>query len=102
MNRRYYKKIPEQITTLEFLILNPDCPRSVINSLNQIEKHICTIDDKKMRDQTSASFLIGKMCAEYQFKTADEIQINVEKFIKSTLNNLVEISEKLEKEYFYY
>lgn len=102
MNRRFYKKVPEQITTLEFLILNPECPRSVMNSLNQIEKHISTIDDKNMRDKTSVSFLIGKMCCDYKFKTAEEIQKNVGEFIQSTLDNLVEIGEKLEKEYFYY
>ncbi|HCO82901.1 MAG TPA: hypothetical protein DIT95_05135, partial [Arenibacter sp.] len=36
MMRRYYKKTPTSISTLEFLILNPDCPRSVINSINQV------------------------------------------------------------------
>lgn len=102
MNRRFYKKVPDQSTALEFLILNPDCPRSVMNSLNQIEKHIATIDTHKMRDKTSSSFLIGKMRAEYQFKTAEEIQKNVGGFIKSTLDDLVEIGEKIEKEYFYY
>ena len=102
MNRRFYKRVPEQITTLEFLILNQDCPRSVMNSLNQIEKHNITLDAHKMRDKSSSSFLIGRMRAEYQFKTPEEIQKNVGEFITSTLDDLVEISEKIEKEYFYY
>lgn len=102
MNRRFYKKPPVQLTVLEFLILNPNCPRSVMNSLNQIEKHITILDTLKIRDNTSAAFLIGKMRSEYAFKTVEEIQKNVEKFIESTLNTLVEISEKLEKEYFYH
>lgn len=102
MNRRYCKKTPEQQTVLDFLILNPSCPRSVMNSLNQIQKHITTIDEIKIRDKTSASFLIGKMRANYEFKTIDEIQNNVGAFIKDTLDSLIEISEKLEKEYFYF
>lgn len=102
MNRRFYKRVPEQITTLEFLILNQDCPRSVMNSLNQIEKHNITLHAHKMRDKSSSSFLIGRMRAEYQFKTPEEIQKNVGEFITSTLDDLVEISEKIEKEYFYY
>ena len=31
MMRRYYKKAPRSLTTLEFLILNPNCPRSIMN-----------------------------------------------------------------------
>jgi uncharacterized alpha-E superfamily protein len=56
----------------------------------------------KIKDKSSAAFLIGKMRSEYEFKTVEEIQKNVEKFIENTLNTLVEISEKLEKEYFNY
>jgi len=102
MNRRFYKRPPVQLTVLEFLILNPSCPRSVMNSLNQIHNHIEILDMLKIKDKTSAAFLIGKMRSEYEFKTVEEIQKNVEKFIENTLNTLVEISEKLEKEYFNY
>ena len=102
MNRRFYKRPPVQLTVLEFLILNPDCPRSVMNSLNQIHRHISILDLLKIKDKNSAAFLIGKMRSEYEFKTVEEIQKNIEKFIESTLNTLVEISEKLEREYFSY
>lgn len=102
MNRRFYKKVPDQATALEFLFLNPDCPRSIINCLNQIEKHIATIDIDNTRNKNSAAFSIGKMRAEYNYKTVEEIQANIGKFINSTLDNLVEISSKIEKEYFYY
>lgn len=102
MNRRFYKRPPVQMTVLEFLILNPRCPRSVMNSLNQIHGHMSILDMLKINDKSSAAFLIGKMRSEYEFKSIEEIQKNVEKFIEYTLNTLVEISEKLEKEYFNY
>ncbi|HMC01014.1 MAG TPA: alpha-E domain-containing protein [Flavobacteriaceae bacterium] len=102
MNRRFYKKPPTQLTVLEFLVLNPNCPRSVINSLNQIFYHITILDNLELRDKTSAAFLIGKMRSQYQFKTVEEIQKSVDKFIEKTLDTLVEISEKLEREYFYH
>ena len=102
MNRRFYKKPPVQLTVLEFLILNEGCPRSVMNCLNQIHNQVSILDVLKIKDKNSAEFLIGKMRAEYEFKTVEEIQKNVEKFIENTLNTLVEISEKLEKEYFNY
>jgi len=102
MNRRFYRKPPVQLTVLEFLILNASCPRSVMNSLNQIHRHVSILDMLKISDQSSAAFLIGKMRSEYEFKTVDEIQKNIEKFIEITLNTLVRISEKIEKKYFNY
>ncbi|GLB49153.1 alpha-E domain-containing protein [Neptunitalea lumnitzerae] len=101
MMRRLYKKSPTQLSTLEFLILNPSCPRSVMNSLNQIYTNICTIDNAKIFDKDSPAFLIGKMRAEYEFKTIEEIQINVQNFIEKTSQLLFSIGFKLENEYFY-
>jgi uncharacterized alpha-E superfamily protein len=101
MNRRYYKKPPTQFTALEFLILNTDCPRSVMNSLNQMEKHISILDFNRVKEKNSAAFLICKMRSEYRYKTMEEIEENIAEFIETTLNKLVEISIKLEKEYFY-
>ncbi|WP_053977964.1 alpha-E domain-containing protein [Mangrovimonas xylaniphaga] len=102
MNRRFYKKTPNQNTTLEFLLLNPNCPRSVMNSLNQIQNHMATIDSLKERDKTSAAFLVGKMRAEYEFKTVEEIETDVSKFIDYTLQGLANICTKLDYEYFNY
>jgi len=102
MMRRLYRKTPTQLTTLEFLVLNPKCPRSVMNSLNQTYKHIGQLDSLKLHNTNSSAFLIGKMRSEYEFKTIQEIQKNVRKFVDNTLNDLVEISLKLEEEYFNY
>lgn len=103
MMRRFYKKPPTSLTTLEFLVLNPDCPRSVMNSLNQVYKHIRVIEtSEKFHNRDSAAFLIGKMRSEYEFKTIEEIEGNMKEFIQKTLDTLVQIGVKLEKEYFSY
>lgn len=102
MMRRFYRKTPTQLTTLEFLLLNPNCPRSVTNSLNQSYKHISQLDSLKLHNINSSSFLIGKMRSEYEFKTIEEVQKNVREFIEDTLNKLIKISIKLEEEYFNY
>ena len=73
-----------------------------MNSLNQIFKHINQLDAFKLKDTNSAAFQIGKMRSEYTYMTASEIQSNVKGFVENTLDNLVEISAKLEKEYFDY
>ncbi len=100
MMRRHYRKTPTSITTLEFLILNEDCPRSVMNSLVQVKKHIEQLNLDKNPQRDSAAFLIGKTHAEYCYKTVDTIEGNIESFIEEIQNTLFEIAKKIEKEYF--
>ena len=102
MMRRHYKKTPTSISTLEFLILNPNCPRSIINSLNQVCKHIKILDTKQKHDRDSTSFLVGKVRAEYEFKSMVDIESDIQLLINNTLTHLYEISQKMEKEFFSY
>jgi uncharacterized alpha-E superfamily protein len=102
MMRRYYKKPPTSISTLEFLILNPDCPRSVMNSINQVHRHIKVLDQAHVPLKNSTSFLVSKMKAEYEFKCAEEIEEDIQGFIEKILESLVQIGQKMEKEFFNY
>lgn len=102
MMRRFYRQTPTSFTTLEFLILNPDCPRSVMNSLNQVCTHIMTLTHEKHPKKNSSAFLIGKVRAKYEYKIIEEIEIDLESFIQNILDDLNNIAIKLEKEYFHY
>lgn len=102
MMRRFYKKTPTSISTLEFLILNADCPRSVMNSLNQVNRHIKVLDHARYTTKNSTSFLVSKVKAECEFTYAEEIEEDVQGFIENILNNLVLIGKKMEKEFFNY
>ncbi|MGB3776491.1 MAG: alpha-E domain-containing protein, partial [Leeuwenhoekiella sp.] len=102
MNRRFYKQTPTSITTLEFLILNPLCPRSVMNSLNQVAIHINTLTTDKILARDSAAFLIGKTQAEFKFKSIDTIECDITEFIENMLDCLWQMAQKIEKEYFNY
>lgn len=102
MMRRFYKKSPNSSTTLEFLILNPDCPRSVMNSLNQITKHINVVDRRKYPAKDSTAFLVEKVRADFRFKYVEEINEDIKGFIEKKLNDLVHIAQKMEKEFFNY
>ncbi|MBT8183201.1 MAG: alpha-E domain-containing protein, partial [Eudoraea sp.] len=102
MMRRFYKKTPTSISTLEFLILNPNCPRSVMNSLNQVYGHIKVLDPNIAYNKNSTAFLIGRVRAEYQYKYIEEIEEDIKSFIENMLENLTEISQKMEKEFFNY
>ena len=100
MMRRYYKKPPTIISTLEFVILNPDCPRSVMNSLDQICKHVHVLDKTKRPKKNSTAFLVGKLRAEFQYMKVEEIETDVQGFIARILNKLFEISKQMEDEFF--
>ncbi|WP_282161748.1 alpha-E domain-containing protein [Ulvibacterium marinum] len=102
MMRRFYKKTPTSVTTLEFLILNPNCPRSIMNSLNQVYNHIRVLDSSKRYNKNSTAFLVGRVRAEYQYKFIEEIEGDIKKFINTLLKDLTEISQKMEKEFFNY
>ncbi|MBD1261748.1 alpha-E domain-containing protein [Maribacter polysiphoniae] len=100
MMRRLYKKTPTSISTLEFLILNPNCPRSVMNCLNQVYAHILILDTSKHYNKNSTAFLVGKTRSEYRYKHIEEIEDNIQSFIENILNSLGQISQKMEMEYF--
>ncbi|WP_445382307.1 alpha-E domain-containing protein [Robiginitalea sp. IMCC43444] len=102
MFRRLYKKAPTSISTLEFLILNPDCPRSVMNSLNQVYKHICVLDTTHRHPKDSTAFLVGKVRAEYQYKIVEDIEKDIQAFIDHILSELANIGNYMEKEFFNY
>lgn len=100
MMRRFDKRTPTSISTLEFLILNNNCPRSVMNSLNQIDKYIKVLSENVILEKNSAAFLIGKIRAEFEFKTIDDFEEDLNDFFEKTLNKLMEIGLKMEIEYF--
>ncbi|MUP45533.1 alpha-E domain-containing protein [Gramella sp. BOM4] len=102
MMRRFYRQTPTSITTLEFLILNTDCPRSVMNSLNEVWEHINDLIHEKRPAKDSSAFMIGKVRAKYRFKVIEEIESDLQTFIEEILDDLNGIGIKLEQEYFHY
>lgn len=102
MMRRFYKKIPQSLTTIQFLLLNSDCPRSVMFSLDKIYQNIQVMDSRKYPDNLSAAFLIGKVRSEYKFKVVDEIEEDIPGAIERLNDQLNLIAEKMELEFFNY
>jgi uncharacterized alpha-E superfamily protein len=100
MMRRNYKKTPSRTNTLDFLILNSKCPRSIKNNLNQMNKYIGMISTQKEVAINSAAFIIGKMNSQLEYKLIEEIDSNLEIFIADLIEKLAQIAEKLEEDYF--
>ena len=102
MMRRYYKKTPNCKNVMEFLILHPDCPRSIMNSINRVYRHIEEISTEKLPTKGTAAYLIGKTQAKYKYLQVESIEKDVEKHIKELQNTLYQIANTIEKEYLHY
>lgn len=101
MMRRLYKKQPTSLSTLEFLVLNPNCPRSVMNSLNQVYASIAVLDPGRIKDKDSSAFLVGKIRSLYEFQRIEEIDGKIGDFIDQILTHLSRIATHVEKEFFF-
>ena len=102
MMRRFGRKAPNSANTLDFLILNENCPRSIINSLAEVAHHIQVLSSEKKPTKGSSIFLVNKIYAEYKYKYIEEIEVDFQTFIEDILEKLVAISKQMEKEYFDY
>ncbi|PQJ78313.1 alpha-E domain-containing protein [Polaribacter porphyrae] len=100
MMRRYYRKIPTSNTVLDFLILNPVCPRSIMNSLNNILYYISFLSKEEIPHKDTAAFLIGKLKYEHQYKTIEDVQGGLKTFIEKLVEDLSLVGEKMDKDYF--
>ncbi|AOW16145.1 hypothetical protein LPB03_01140 [Polaribacter vadi] len=100
MMRRYYRKVPTSHTVLDFLILNPACPRSIMNSLNNIHYYICYLSKEEIPHKDSAAFLIGKLKYDHQYKTIEDVQGDLKVCIEKLVDDLSLVGEKMDKDYF--
>lgn len=95
MMKRHYKKAPTSKNTLDFLILNPECPKSVMTCLNNSKYYI---DYLNIHGNLNSAFLIGKLTAKYHYGRIDEIEISFHEFIQEIISELDEICIQIEEE----
>ena len=99
MNRKFYRSIPNREQVLEFIMLNPQCPRSIAHSVNGIQKYLLKINSDDNSDTQSLTFKIGKLCAQYKYLTFEEFNNDIYALLNSTQDMVSEISSELEKKY---
>jgi uncharacterized alpha-E superfamily protein len=100
MMRRFYRKTPSSNNVLEFLILNPDCPRSIMNSLDSINYYMSFLTKEEFPHKDSAAFLIGKLSCDYRYKTIEDFQEDLKGFIEDLVDDLSLVGEKMDEDYF--
>ena len=99
MNRKFYRSIPNREQVLEFIMLNPQCPRSIAHSVNGIQKYLLKLDSDDSIDSRSIIYKIGKLCAQYKYLTFEEFENDIYGLLNSTQDLVMEISSELEKKY---
>ena len=100
MMRRFYRKAPSSHTVLDFLILNPVCPRSIMNSLNNIQYYIGYLCKDEIPHKKTAAFLIGKLKYEHQYTTIEDVQGDIKGFIEKLVDDLSLVGKKMNIDYF--
>jgi len=99
MNRKFYRTVPDRAQVLEFLMLNPHCPRSIAYSLNGIRRYEEKISRNESKDSNTISFKIGKLFEQYRYLSFDEYKDDIYGLLNSTQDKVIEIGSELEKKY---
>ncbi len=100
MCKKYYTKIPNRENTLEFVLFNPDFPRSVQSRLSLILKYLQKIDHKQTKGSKNILYKIGKIVTPYQFMEVEEIDSNLPEFLEDLLSKIYLISDLIVDEFF--
>jgi len=102
MNRKFYRSVPNKEQVLEFLMLNPHCPRSISYSLAGINRYFERLNHKEVNDSTSIGFKIGKLGGKYKYLTFADYKDDIYGLLNSTQDQITEIGNELEKKYLFY
>ena len=99
MNRKFYRNVPDREQVLEFLMLNPHCPRSITYALNGIRRYEEKISRNENHDANTINFKIGKLYEKYRYLSFDEYKDDIYGLLNSTRDKVIEIGSELEKKY---
>jgi uncharacterized alpha-E superfamily protein len=102
MCRKYYNALPNRSHTLEFLLLNPVFPRSVLYNLTQAHCYLEKLNLMKEYGQDSLEFKVGKIINHFRYLEINELNGNVISFLEETLQKNHLICDLIVDEYFIY
>jgi uncharacterized alpha-E superfamily protein len=99
MNRKFYREIPDREQVLEFLMLNPHCPRSIAYALNGIRRYEEKISRNERKDSNTIGFNIGKLVEQYRYLSFDEYKDDIYGLLNRTHDKVTQIGSEFEKKY---
>jgi uncharacterized alpha-E superfamily protein len=102
MFKREYKTHINRRNSLDFLIFNPVFPKSIVYNLDLVHKSIHDISFNEQKGKGSLAFTVGKLAAQYQFLTIEEVDNSIAAFLSEMLSGIDNIGRILEKKYLAY
>jgi len=100
MCRKYYNALPNRLNTLEFLLLNPEFPRSVSFNLTNAHVQLEKVSQMKEFSKTSLEFKVGKDINHFRYLEIEDVNDNVIPFLEETLQKIHVICDLIIDEYF--
>ena len=100
MCKKYYTTLPNRTRTIEFLLFNPDFPRSVHSRLGLILRYLQRINKTGSKYDRSIDFRVGKLISPYQYLEVHEIDDNLPAFLEELLSRIYQISDFIVDEFF--
>lgn len=102
MCRKFNNASPDRLLALEFLLLNPRFPRSVVYNLTHTLNFLGRINPTKLNHKGSLEFKVGKIINHYQYLEIEDIQNNMIPFLEESRKNIYQICDLIVDEYFRY
>lgn len=100
MYRKFYNALPNRQNTLEFLLLNPEFPRSVSYNLINAHDLLEKISQMKQFSKTSLEFRVGKDINHFRYLEVEEVDDHMIPFLEETLQKIHSICDLIVDEYF--
>ena len=97
---KYYTTSPNRNNTIEFLLFNPDFPRSVLSCLNRALKYLQEINTKKGKREKHIDFRIAKIIIPFQYMEVKELDNNLPEFLEKLLSKIYLTSDMIVEEFF--
>lgn len=98
MHRRVYRKTQNQKSTFEFLVTNPNFPRSIVYNLNQLNVLLSKLTFAT-KPGSNVHFKTGKLASHFFYLEYDEVKNELEEFLNKSLAKIYYLHELIEKEY---
>ena len=97
-----YKSIFNIDNIIEMISINEFFPRSIQFSINKLDTHIYRLEKFNKPENNSLNFLVGKLKNELKYTNIETInKKGLKKFVKEIQIQLNEISNEINKVYFY-
>ncbi|MEY5049485.1 MAG: hypothetical protein RLZZ175_2844 [Bacteroidota bacterium] len=102
MCHRFYRKVPNRRNSLEFLLFNNVFPKSVFYNLLQVKRHLEKITNVSDTTVGAPAYILGKLLAQIQYSTIDEVDGDISNHIARQLNEIYNIASAIEQNYLSY